>query len=242
MVRVACAKQSERAAALASVILLHVLALMILLYHRWPVQPQMEQQGTLKIIALSAPPAAPATPPRPLVPSEIQEIIEAQVEPQVSAEASAVVGTPGAACTPLELVRNAILTDQAALTSVLNAPPETRSIAEAVVLWNAGWSESASVQASPLSATRAAVERGLTQLDEACLDEPVAGPRLIPIPAASGTMFVVFGSGTWTWRQVTQHQPLDIMFPGQTGTSGVQPPPAATSESQLLKPEFRVKG
>jgi hypothetical protein len=106
------------------------------------------------------------------------------------------------------LVRTAILADPAAVTSVLNSPPEIRAIADAVVLWNAQWSESAHSLAAPLGAARVAVERSLATLDENCLDEPITGPRLIPVPAGSRTIFVVIGSGVWTWRQVTAELPL----------------------------------
>ncbi len=29
------------------------------------------------------------------------------------------------------------------------------------------------------------------------------GPRLVPIPDGNGTIFLVFGSGEWTWRALS---------------------------------------
>lgn len=203
MAQAAYTKPSERVVALSAVILLHFVAGLLFLYHRWPIQPPRASAGTLTVVALSAQPAVPQTaPPPPLLPSDIEEAVEAHAEAQPSTEAQAAVGAPGVGCATLELVRNAILNDPAAVDSVLNSPPQTRSIAEAIVLWSTGWSESAVLASSPLGATRAAVERGLATVDDGCLDEPIAGPRLIPIPAGTGTMFVVFGSGNWTWRAV----------------------------------------
>jgi hypothetical protein len=210
MAQTANAKPSERVAALTAVIVLHAVAFLILLYHRWPVDPAQPRSGALTVVSLSAQPAAPISrpPPPPVLPAKIRElVIEAEAQQASPETSTTAVGAPGPGCTTLDLVRNGILADPVALESVLKAPPETRSIAEAVVLWNTRWSESAGSVQSPLGATRTAVERTLASLDEGCLDEPIAGPRLVPIPAGTGTMFVVFGSGTWTWRQVTQEPP-----------------------------------
>jgi hypothetical protein len=207
MAQTANAKPSERVTALVAVILLHALAFAFLLYHRWPMPATSQPSGALTVVSLSAVPAAPILrpPPPPLVPAKIQELVQEVVAQQVAQETSAAaVGTPGPGCTTLELVRKAILADPVAVQSVLSAPPETRSIAEAVVLWNAGWSDSAGSPESPLRPTRTAVQQSLSTLEQHCLDEAIAGPRLVPIPAGRGTMFVVFGSGTWTWRDVLE--------------------------------------
>jgi hypothetical protein len=107
-----------------------------------------------------------------------------------------------AGCVPLEEVRETIASDPAAMASALNAPPETRSIAEAIVIWNGDWIHAASTEQSPLAPTRSAIERSIANMRAECLDEPVTGPRLIPFPTATGTMFLVFGSGSWKWRDV----------------------------------------
>lgn len=82
---------------------------------------------------------------------------------------------------------------------------ETRSIAEAIIIWNAGWSAAAASMDSPLAPARSALEQTLIGISDGCLDEQVAGPRLVPIPAGSnGTMFLVIGSGLWRWRDLTR--------------------------------------
>lgn len=229
MAQTANAKPSERVAALTAVILLHAAAFLILLYHRWPVEPPPPRSGSLTVLSLSAEPAAPVSrpPPPPVMPAKIRELVLEAEAQKVSPETnSTAVGAPGPGCTTLELVRNAILADPIALESVLKAPPETRSIAEAVVLWNARWSESAGSAESPLGPIRSAVERTLASLDQGCLDEAIAGPRLVPIPAGTGTMFVVFGSGTWTWRDVTQEPPASSLAIDGV-TSLLEPPSQA---------------
>lgn len=199
---------SARFFALASVVFLHLLAFALLLYHRGAAHLPLPAMGTLKVVALNAEPAAKTAPPPPVLPSKIGEVVELETPLSFSTEtdADAVTASAGG-CLVLERISDAILADPAALASVLNAPAQTRSIAGAIVLWNVHWSESATAIVAPLGATRAAVERSLASLDQGCLDEPIAGPRLIPIPAGSGTLFVVFGSGNWTWRQVVEGAP-----------------------------------
>jgi hypothetical protein len=168
------------------------------------------------------------------LPAKLHELIEAEANPQPAAATTAkAVGIPGPGCATLELVRTSILADPAAVTSVLNSPPEIRSIAEAVILWNAQWSQSAGSLAAPLGATRAAVERSLATLDENCLDEPIAGPRLIPVPAGTGTMFVVMGSGVWTWREVTAELPLP-QPPISVGSAADKPRAQALTTANLI--------
>ena len=54
-----------------------------------------------------------------------------------------------------------------------------------------------------LGPARSVVERSLESIDDSCLDAPIAGPRLVPLPDGERTMFLVFGSGAWTWRELT---------------------------------------
>lgn len=61
------------------------------------------------------------------------------------------------------------------------------------------------------------VEQTLSLVEDGCLDEPIAGPRLVPIavPDGQGTMFLVFGSGNWTWRELVADPAAQEALPGQ---------------------------
>lgn len=197
---------SERLAALATVILLHGVAFALLLAQRAS-QPPLAAPGTLKVVALNADPAAATAPPPPSLPSKVADSVEPEKQLAFSTDSDPdAVAAAAAGCLTLESIRESILADPAAMASILRAPPETRSIAEAVVLWNVRWAQSAQSVEAPLAAARAAVERSLASASKGCLDEPITGPRLLPIPAGAGTMFIVFGSGTWTWREVAENQ------------------------------------
>ena len=70
------------------------------------------------------------------------------------------------------------------------------------MMWNEGWIPAALVPEAPLWRVRANVEASLAKISDPCLDEEIIGPRLLPIPEVGGTstLFVVLGSGSWTWR------------------------------------------
>jgi hypothetical protein len=165
--------------------------------------------GALKVIALADSPPAPVPPSVPVLPSTIVQEMPADVELALSADVASVPATVAAAgCLALDQVKNSIEADPDAMTSALNAPPENRSIAEAVVIWNGDWIQAASTPDAPLSPAREAVERSVATMSEDCLNEPIIGPRLVPFPTATGTMFLVFGSGNWRWRDVADDVPL----------------------------------
>lgn len=201
----------ERVTVLMMVIVLHALTLALVFASRSPIKVS-KSVGVLKLFALQAERPATTKPP-PRLPSEaIDDTLPAEeIAFSDGADANA-EGAPAGVCSTLDVVARALVEDPAAVRSVLHSPPEIRSIAEAVVIWNAGWSPAAKSLNAPLGPARAIIERSLSAIDETCLDEPLAGPRLVAIPADPGTMFLVFGSGQWTWRDITRapkadHQP-----------------------------------
>ena len=143
-----------------------------------------------------------ARPPPPTLPSRLAQPQRVFRETQVSDQPDASAQDAAGGCAALPLIAKALVADPAALAAVLGAPPETRSVADAVVLWNAGWATAAGTPNTPLAPARSVVEQSLRSLPDSCLDEPVAGPRLVPVADGDRTMFMVIGSGNWTWRQL----------------------------------------
>jgi len=195
----------QRAAVLVAVFLLHVCLLLLLLATGGVRLPATIMTGTLSVVSIAAEAPAATPPPPPALPSEIAEtnrpltdlVIADEFDPNATA-------TPAGGCATLKLVSDALLADPDAMDAILRAPPEARSIADAIVVWNAGWSAAAGSVDSPLGAVRAVAEQSLRAVDEGCLDEPIAGPRLIAIPAGERTTFIVFGSGNWSWRELLE--------------------------------------
>lgn len=202
----------QRAVALTVVIALHAMLLLFFLATRWPAPAPAQMPGALTVVSIADQSAA-TLPPPPKLPSkvvleDVVELAELALATETNPNATA---ASASGCAALETVTKSVLGDPLAVAAVLQAPPETRSIAEAIVVWNSGWNVATATAGAPLERVRLTVSQSLRSVDEGCLDEPIAGPRLIPIPAGEGTMFLVFGSGSWTWRQLIL-DPLQIML------------------------------
>lgn len=197
--------KSQRIGVLTTVIALHAGLLVVFLASGGEATPPAVKSGVLSLMSISAEVPAVRPPPPPVLPSKVVDEIKKLTEQAMNFEpdSTALAATSGQ-CATLAAVSKAIVDDPAAVTAVVQAPPETRSIAEAIVMWNAGWTSAAITPDSPLGPARAIVEQSLLSVDDGCLDEQIAGPRLIPVPVPDGqhTMFLVFGSGMWTWREL----------------------------------------
>lgn len=209
---------------LATVFALHAALLGLFLLARDPPSPPLKP-ATIASFALDAEKPAAAKPPPPTLPAKVADTFEPVVEFSIPEEeqSDAPAGASGP-CSTLVAVLDNLLLDPVAVDAVRRAPPETRSIAEAIVLWNVGWSPAAGALDQPLAAVRANIEKSLAAVPDGCLDEPLAGPRLLPIPDVTGerTLFVVLGSGNWTWRAlVTPSAP-----PAPDASAAATAPPA----------------
>jgi len=193
--------RSERVAVLTVAVVTH-LALFALLFSLGSARPvTVPKPGNLSLISLS-PEAAQGKPPPPALPSKVadtkrifaQDIFSAELDP-------APLGAAGG-CATLDLVVKSLTADPAVAAAAVSTPPNRRSIADAVVIWNAEWSDTASAPGDPLGPARIVIEQSLRSVPDMCLDEPIAGPRLVPIPEGDRTMFLAIGSGNWTWRKL----------------------------------------
>lgn len=195
--------RTQRGLALTGVVVLHGLLVFAVLISRTEPVPAIVEPSIFQVASLPAEAPVKSKPPPPSLPSKVAQKAMKRVSLASPDEtlADAVTGPTGE-CSTLGDVSNALKADPVAVAALHNAPPDTRSVAEAVVMWNAGWSPASTTIDAPLGPVRAVVEQTLHAANQACLDEVVTGPRLIPIPDGSGTMFVVLGSGSWTWRQL----------------------------------------
>ena len=203
MVHRAAPPRHQRVAVLATVFALHAALIALFLFQRPKMTSPEVKRSTVAMVAIDAEQPAAAKPPPPTLPAKLADTFKPLVEFSIPAdtESDAPAGATGV-CSMSGVVLDALLLDPAAIDAIRRAPPETRSVAEAVVIWNEGWNPAAIDLAAPLGIVRATIERSLSGISDGCLDEPVAGPDLLPIPdgTGTGTIFLVFGSGSWTWR------------------------------------------
>ena len=192
-----------------AVFALHAIFLALLLRQYDRVTAPLEPTS-IAVISIAAERPAAAKPPPPTLPAKLAKTFKPIVEVSIPAEAeSDAPAGASSACATIGAVLDGLLLDPTTLVSLRAAPPETRSIAGAVMMWNEGWIPAALTPDTPLWTVRANVEATLATVPDACLDEEIIGPRLLPIPDANGTdtMFVVLGSGRWMWRQMVSLPP-----------------------------------
>jgi hypothetical protein len=123
-------------------------------------------------------------------------------------------GVGAGGCALDQTVGDAILADAAAMAELEALPPQARTEADAVMVWDGAWPERGSPAVTPPAdltrpgALRRAVEIAIANAPAECRDAPVAGPRFIALPGAFRTTTIVIGSGQWRWA--------DVLEPGVT--------------------------
>ena len=191
----------ERAAVLTAAVVAHLSIFALLISIGSAVPPPASRSGTMTLISL-VPEIAQGKPPPPLLPSKVADQRKIPLQDSFSAELDPTALGEAGGCAIFDVVSKSLTAEPAVASAILSTPRESRSIADAVVIWNAGWSVSAGSPGEPLGPARAVIEQSLRDVPDNCLDEPVAGPRLVPIPEGDRTMFLAIGSGNWTWRQL----------------------------------------
>lgn len=117
-------------------------------------------------------------------------------------------GVGAGGCALDQTVGDAILADAAAMAELEALPPQARTEADAVMVWDGAWPERGSPAVTPPAdltrpgALRRAVEIAIANAPAECRDAPVAGPRFIALPGAFRTTTIVIGSGQWRWADV----------------------------------------
>lgn len=230
-------RRSERAAAAVLVVLLHaaVISLILVSRARLPIEPTSslaafnvgtgdDRPRTIHPVrAHRAKAVAPPTPTPthlPLVDLANSEPVQPSLATPPTADIELAGVAAGAGCDLTPSVQDALRGSGDISRYLPNIPVDRRSIANAIVVWNAGWTNP---DAAPGQSAYATIRQTITQTVLAasakCRSQVQAGPRLIYLPGDAGrTAVLVLGSGNWTWQQVAD---------------GTLPPPATLDPAQL---------
>ncbi len=232
MTRYSPLSRSNRSAAIAAVLALHAVVLGLVLFVGNAASRRKPPPAMALIEVAIASPEPPGGPPPPrALPTKIEQPPTPPKPPTPPSIAPPGTGTapPGGGCATLASVSAAINADPFAAAEIQNAPTHLQSISGAVVVWNAGWSEGARGPDEPLEAVRRVIEATLRTVEPACLDEEVAGPRLVAIPTGDHSVYAVLGSGRWSWAQIFQ-------------LGDAPPVPTADNGAPLAPPQARPSG
>lgn len=158
----------------------------------------------MTVFAVAAAPAVlPPTPPPPTE-MTVATAIEVPVFMIAAPSAGAVVPVAGAdGCGLTEAVAG-VLRDNPAVGSALHrVPARSRSVANAIAVWNGQWVDAAAVGGD---ATFEVIRRTITDrimaAPEACRNAALTGPRLVLLSNPTPAIIVSIGSGVWAWGQL----------------------------------------
>jgi hypothetical protein len=209
---------------------------------------QRKSEGAISLITVATPASSGSEPETPRVaevetkadnPIVIARLPLPALDAAPSAPGSSASEGSGATaaggCQLAEAVGAAILTDGAAMAELDALPPQARTQADAVMLWDGRWQQSASAvpphSAAPangpiltLSQLRRVVEQEIHKAETECRDAIVNGPRFIALPGARRTIIIVVGSGQWRWG--------DLLRPDQAFEPLTRDPPAPPAPSK----------
>jgi hypothetical protein len=165
-------------------------------------------------------PAKPAiVPPVP----ETKIVALLSTKPPIEAAPPVAGSGTGNGCSVASEVGAAVLADNDAMAELAALPPEVRSDADAVMLWNGTWLDvdpeaKAQMASSPIPALKRVVTDAVLALPGECQEVLATGPQLIPIPEPGRTTMVVIGSGEWRWSDLIE-PPADPDATGLTDQS-----------------------
>lgn len=167
----------------------------------------------------------PTRPPEPVVPvptrlAETFDSLPAPIElttPQAlpsldpmrpSLDAVASVQAPAAAasgkpCAMIDALQTLLQTDPAVRDAISKIPVQKRSVAGAVVLWDAAWAPPQNFGgAEALGPIQAAIQQSIAANEPRCRNETVRGPRFFIIADGRAAIILALGSGEWRWADL----------------------------------------
>ncbi len=138
--------------------------------------------------------------PAPIPPVPLPVPAEPVLPPQVVAllaEASAQAG----ACDLTAPVEAALRADPAIADAVATIPRDSRSVANAILLWNQDWLAPDEIGSGALPTIRDTIVATIEAATPECRNAVQTGPRFMPLDDAGATIVVV-GSDEWRWQDL----------------------------------------
>ena len=197
----------------------HILLLVAVLSSGWNMAaPAAERRLAVIDVSVGHEPSTPARPAKMPQVSPVKQIVLLPSEVAVPMLSAASGSGDGSGCAMTAVVARAITENPEAMAELAALPPELRTEADAVMLWNGTWLPvdeppmfSLTPPEDPLGALKKVVIAALAATPIECLDVEAIGPQLIPIQEPGRTTMLVVGSGVWRWSSVLD-PPIDL-FP-----------------------------
>ncbi len=168
------------------------------------------------------PPAPPATPdsaavaPVPSLPTAATlPPVDPTLEPAAltpaslgTADATAQATASAPACDLTGPVQQALQADASSRLALGRIPPKARSVANAIMFWDAGWPADTALGGAAITAPiRQRIVEVVSAAPAICADQLVLGPRFVSVTDVTGTTVIALGSGAWKWSDLLRKSP-----------------------------------
>lgn len=194
---------SRRRLLLPALLLAHAGLLLLVGRARLTVSEPPPQLITVAEIAAAPPPSLPVEVKLFPISATVDAPDLATAAEAEDQTATAELAQAGTGCDLSGAVQQRLRSDSSASAALGRIPRASRSVADAIILWDGRWIDGAAVGGSAaLDPVRAAVAAAVRSAPASCRNATVVGPRLIIIAGSAGNQILAFGSGQWTWAQV----------------------------------------
>jgi hypothetical protein len=153
----------------------------------------------LRVVEVAAAPVPVVVPPAPPVPVDAAVAVQVEAPVVETAPEIDLVGAGPSDCALTDAIQAALRTDSATAQALGKVPPASRSVANAVMIWDGRWATGATSALAPIQRI---VVASIRAAPAACQAAAITGPRLIMVPDGSGSAVLAFGSGVWSWAQL----------------------------------------
>jgi hypothetical protein len=126
----------------------------------------------------------------------------------VSVTAASTAG--GHACDVGAWLQSALQADPSVRLALTTIPRSSRSVANAIMLWDSHWTPQPMPAVAGVSALRSAMMVGVRSAPVECQTQLVRGPELIALTDANGTTLLAVGSGEWRWGDLLAMDTVDV--------------------------------
>lgn len=143
-------------------------------------------------------------------PAEVatNDVALASIAAFVALAANAATGAPGDSCKLGAWLQEAMQENDGIAKALHQVPRQTRSVANAVMLWNGQWVEPVPAAAAGVTSLQRAILAGIQSAPPQCLRQPVNGPLLIAIQEEDEIVLLAIGSGQWRWADLLAPEDL----------------------------------
>lgn len=161
-------------------------------------------------VPVEVPPVSPVAPIAPIEDAMLTPRFDAEPDPAVTGDVAGLAAGPGsgsaiggAACPVAESLRAVFEGDARMRGALMRIPRASRSVAEAIMLWDGRWIAPGRVGgAGTVDALRSAIAAALDRAAPECRTAAMAGPVLVPVTDGTRTVVLAFGSGAWRWADL----------------------------------------